>query len=118
MPRRRSAVSALTDAPLRLVLTCEHGGPRVPRRYAPLFRDAPGVLGTHRAYDAGALEVARILSRKLRAPLLYSTVSRLVVDLNRSAHHPKLFSEFTRPLPAEERARILRRHYLPHRHAV
>jgi predicted N-formylglutamate amidohydrolase len=105
--------------PDRLILTCEHGGNRVPRRWAPRFRGAGGVLRTHRGWDIGALVLARRLSRRLGAPLFHSSVTRLLVDLNRSAGNRRaLFSEFVRGLDDAEKRRILERHYLPHRARV
>lgn len=103
---------------LSLLLTCEHGGNRVPARYRDLFRGAGRVLSTHRGLDIGALEAARFLARQLDAPLISATVTRLLVDLNRSIGHPRLYSEYTRGLPATERAAILAHHYLPYRNAV
>ncbi len=44
-----------------------------------------------------------------------STVSRLLVDLNRSIGHPQLFSAVTRGVPAELRSKIAERHYRPYR---
>jgi predicted N-formylglutamate amidohydrolase len=55
------------------------------------------------------------LAYRLGAPLFFSTVTRLLVDLNRSRHHRGLFSEFTRPLPAKLRQEILAEHYAPYR---
>jgi predicted N-formylglutamate amidohydrolase len=101
--------------PDALVLSCEHGGNRVPARYAPLFRGAGRALATHRGWDAGALPVARRMARRLRVPLHASMVSRLVVDLNRSLHRRDLFSEFTRPLAPAERQAVLARYYYPYR---
>lgn len=105
-------------ARLRLILTCEHGGNRVPVRYAACFREAEVVLASHRGWDAGSLDLARQLSRRLRAPLIAATVTRLLVELNRSPNHPRLFSEFTRDLPQQARDEILRRYYAPHRQRV
>jgi predicted N-formylglutamate amidohydrolase len=103
----------------RLLLTCEHGGNRVPARYARLFRGAAAVLRTHRGWDIGALALARHLSRRLRAPLLHTSVTRLLVDTNRSIGNRRtLFSEFVRELADVEKRRILEDHYLPHRRAV
>lgn len=103
---------------LRLVLTCEHGGNRVPAEYRGLFRGAAGVLATHRGFDAGALTAARFLAARLRAPLVAATTTRLLVDLNRSPHNPAVFSRYTRDLPAEERERLLAMHHRPHRDSV
>jgi predicted N-formylglutamate amidohydrolase len=102
--------------PFRLVITCEHGGNGVPRRWARLFRDSD--LRSHRGYDIGAAPVARALAAAFRAPVFIATTSRLLVDLNRSATHPRLFSEKVRALPPEERSRILAEYYAPHREAV
>ncbi len=101
-----------------VLVTCEHGGNRVPAPWARLLADAAGALATHRGWDPGALPLARELARILRAPLRAATVTRLLVDLNRSPHHPRVFSEWTRGLPAAERALLLARHHGPHRDAV
>lgn len=102
----------------RLLLTCEHGGNRIPTRYRAHFRGAAALLATHRGWDIGALALARRLARGLGAPLIAAEVSRLVVDLNRSPGHPNRFSEFTRGLPRPERERIVREHYRPYRERV
>jgi predicted N-formylglutamate amidohydrolase len=106
--------------PLRdfVLLTCEHGGNRVPAEYARLFQGQRDILATHRAYDPGALLLAKILSRRLKTPLHFSTVTRLLVELNRSLGHPALFSEFTKRLSAAQRDTILRKHYEPYRSQV
>jgi predicted N-formylglutamate amidohydrolase len=72
----------------------------------------------HRAWDPGALELAKAFARAFRAPLHVGTVTRLLVDLNRSLGHRALFSELTRELDTEERARLVARYYRPHRRAV
>jgi len=98
-----------------VILSCEHGGNRVPARYAPLFRGASGVLRSHRGYDLGALDLARGLARRLRAPLFAATTTRLLVDLNRSPGNPSVLSRYARQLPEPERALLLRRLYAPPR---
>src|SRR5258708_4265355 len=85
------------------LITCEHGGNRIPAPYRALFRGSRALLDTHRGYDAGALVMARELARAFKAPLVSSTVSRLLVDLNRSVGHPQLFSPATRGRPAPMR---------------
>ncbi|MDP2955437.1 MAG: N-formylglutamate amidohydrolase [Longimicrobiales bacterium] len=104
--------------PAACLVTCEHGGSRVPARYLPLFAGADEPLASHRGWDAGALTLAREIARRLRAPLRAATVTRLLVDLNRSPHNPRLFSEWTRRLPRDERMELLRAHHTPHRAAV
>ena len=101
-----------------LVLSCEHGGNRVPARYRSAFRGSGPALRSHRGWDPGALQLARQLARGFDAPLLACTTTRLLVDPNRSLGHPSLCSEWARHLPAEERVRIVARWWRPHREAV
>jgi predicted N-formylglutamate amidohydrolase len=71
-----------------------------------------------RSAAIGALVCAREFASAFAAPLVYSTTSRLLVELNRSPHHPDIFSSMTRNLPAEERERIMERYYSPYRGEV
>jgi len=105
----------LPPEPVAFVVTCEHGGNAIPRRYRRLFHGQARLLSTHRALDIGALDLARSLARLLRAPLFYSTTSRLVIDLNRSLHHRQVFSEFTRTLPPNDREHLMSKYYRPYR---
>lgn len=100
------------------LITCEHGGNRIPKAYRPLFEGHAALLGTHRGYDPGALGTARALARSLAAPLVSSTISRLLVDLNRSLGHPHIFSTMTRYAPTALRTKIIEQHYLPYRQRV
>lgn len=100
------------------VISCEHGGSAIPRRYRDLFRGQARLLATHRALDIGALGLARSLARLLHAPLFYSTTSRLLIDLNRSLHHRRVFSEFTRSLTLRDREQLISRYYLPYRNRI
>ncbi len=100
------------------LVTCEHGGNRIPAEYAGVFRGWRRILATHRGFDPGALAMARQLAAALDAPLVASTVSRLVVDLNRSLGNPRVWSDATRVLPPAGKQRIVRRHYAPYRQRV
>jgi predicted N-formylglutamate amidohydrolase len=112
---RRTARSA---RPLSWLVSCEHGGARVPAAYASLFADAGALLASHRGFDRGAYALARALSARLEAPLHASRTTRLLVDLNRSPHHPRLFSERTASLSRERQRLLLAAHYWPYRRAV
>ena len=101
-----------------ILLTCEHGGNDVPSEYQHLFEDAHHVLETHRGWDIGILPFAEAMARTLQAPLISSTVSRLLVELNRSLGHPQLFSEFSERLPKQARKELLEKYYFPHREMV
>ncbi|TWT94003.1 N-formylglutamate amidohydrolase [Stieleria varia] len=111
---------ALSTRPIRFVLTCEHGGNEIPTAYQGLFDsgEARQHLASHRGYDPGALEVAVAVSKRLNVPLLFSTVSRLLVDLNRSQETPNLFSKFVNAATVQTRQAILDEHYHPYRNGV
>jgi predicted N-formylglutamate amidohydrolase len=110
-------VSIRIDA---VVVTCEHGGRRVPAEWTDLFRGGGAVraLESHRGWDPGALGMARRIARRLGAPLRVAIVTRLLVELNRSPHHRSLFSRFVRAQPPDVKERILARHYRPYRRDV
>ena len=62
--------------------------------------------------------MARALASAFDAPLVSSTISRLVVDLNRSIGHPRLFATPIRDSSSALRAAIIDRHYRPYRDEV
>lgn len=97
---------------MRLIVSCEHGGNEIPPRYRALFSASGRLLASHRGYDPGALTVARDFAAAFGAELFYSTVSRLLVELNRSMGHPQLFSY---QVPDSAREELLKRYYLPYR---
>ncbi len=103
---------------IALVLSCEHGGNRVPAPYRELLRGARPLLSSHRGLDLGALELARDLQRRFGAPLHACTATRLLVDANRSRGHPRLFSPWTLRLPRAGQEALLERYWRPHRSAV
>ena len=103
---------------MKLVLSCEHGGNRVPRPYTRLFGGCERVLASHRGWDPGALWLARKLARDFDAPLHATTVTRLLVDTNRSEHHSRLFSSWCAPLSRKERDIVIERYYRVHRGAL
>lgn len=98
-----------------LVITCEHGGNRIPSRYVDLFKTNQVLLSSHRGFDPGALSMAKDLAATFKAPLVASTVSRLLVDLNRSVGNPSLHFEAVRNEPSELREIILKHYYQPYR---
>lgn len=111
------AAAAKTGGTFYLV-TCEHGGKRVPAAYRALFVGRDALLASHRGHDPGALVLAREMAAALGAPLVAATISRLVVDLNRSPGHRGRFSEVTRVLSQDEQTAIHARYYQPYRRRV
>ena len=74
-------------------------------------------METHRGYDLGALDLFNTL-KPLADHSYFSETSRLLVELNRSLHHPKLFSEYSEKLSGEEKKEVLDTYYFPYRNSV
>lgn len=98
-----------------IVLSCEHGGHGVPARYRERFAGATHLLESHRGWDPGALVLAKALARALGAPLVASTTTRLLVDLNRSKGNPSRIGVRVRTLSPTELEGIDRLYYDPYR---
>ena len=107
------------------VILCDHASNRIPERYGDLGLTASERL-THIAWDPGALAVSRELSGLLDAPLVESTVSRLIIDCNRALDAPDLIwtlSERTRiaaneSLSEEERDFRIASYHRPYHGAI
>lgn len=99
-------------------MSCEHGGCKIPASLRRHFTGKQLLLQSHRGWDKGALELARELSEIIGAPLVASETCRLVIDLNRSLHHPHLFSEFTEQCDIETKLDIINGIYRPYRNKV
>jgi predicted N-formylglutamate amidohydrolase len=65
-----------------LLILCEHATNIIPRQLNRLGL-GDDILLSHRAWDIGALAVAKALAKQCSAPLIASEISRLVIDLNR-----------------------------------
>lgn len=102
----------------QLLLTCEHASNAVPAALRSCFDGKRAVLRSHRGYDIGALAVAQQMARVLHAPLLAGGITRLLVDLNRSARHRQVHSEFAESLAAPARAALIEQWHTPFRAAA
>lgn len=113
-------MNRVLDEPGRwsLVLSCEHGGNVVPPVYEELFAGHDELLQSHRGWDPGTLELGTLLRDRLGAPLVSTTVTRLLIDTNRSVGRPTLFSELSHDLDAAQRQRVIETYYKPHRGRV
>ncbi len=114
-----AAVNHLSpDRPV-LVVTCEHGGNDIPAELQSRFvtTRAKRALASHRGYDPGALATAQCFA-ELTPNVHWVTVSRLVIDLNRSLDNESLFSKFMRDLDEEAKLELIAKHYAPHRDSV
>jgi predicted N-formylglutamate amidohydrolase len=101
--------------PTRLFISCEHAVNTVPPAYHHLFQQHESLLQTHRAIDFGAIEIALHLTQTLNCDYTSASVSRLLIDCNRSLNHPHCFSEFTKSLPENEKTQLVEQYYLPYR---
>ena len=107
------------------VIVCDHASNRIPDKYGDLGLSHTERL-SHIAWDPGALAVSHQLSDLLDAPLVQSTVSRLVIDCNRDLDAPDLIwtlSETTRiaaneNLPPEERQYRIEHFHKPYHASI
>ena len=100
---------------IQLLITCEHGGNRIPTAYRSLFLRSRALLDSHRGYDPGALVMAKQLASRLGGALVVSEVSRLLVELNRSIGNPTVHGEAIWTASEKQRREIVERYYSPYR---
>jgi predicted N-formylglutamate amidohydrolase len=122
---RDAAIVSNGDGMSPFVVLCDHASRRIPERYGDLgLMEAE--LTCHIAWDLGASAVSATLSEILDAPLVQSSVSRLVIDCNRRLDAPNLIwtqSEATRIVANEgideaERQYRIDHFYLPYHEAI
>jgi predicted N-formylglutamate amidohydrolase len=107
------------------ILLCDHASNAVPPDLGDLGVP-PDEFRRHIAYDIGAAAVTRGLARRLDAPALLTTFSRLVVDPNRGRDDPTLIMRLSdgavvpgnRHVDAAETARRIARFYDPYDRAI
>ncbi|WP_296593174.1 N-formylglutamate amidohydrolase [Roseibium sp.] len=108
------------------VFVCDHASNFFPPPYDTSLGVSEPEKSAHIAWDPGALGVARELSRRLDAPLVHTTVSRLIIDCNREESRADLIpclSETTqisgnRDLSADEKAFRLNLAHRPFHKAI
>lgn len=102
---------------MKLILSCEHGGNSIPREFKSLFAGQDAVLETHRGFDPGALDLFYHLSDLADFSTAHE-ISRLLIEVNRSLHHPQLFSEFLKNTSLQEKEYLIEEYYLPYRRKI
>ena len=100
------------------MITCEHAGNDVPTEYGHVFTGSEQVLSSHRAWDPGALEFAQRVAGILAVPVFSCTITRLLIDTNRSPGHRALFSEFSSVLSNREKEWLIHTIYHPYRDPI
>lgn len=101
-----------------VIITCEHAGNSIPVEYRYLFVKAAEILNSHRGWDPGALYAAELISKQLQAPLYSFPVTRLLIEVNRSLGHRRLFSEFSKILSASHKKQLIENYYTPYRGGI
>jgi len=66
-----------------ILFTCEHATSRIPEELGTLGLSREDLDNCKDLYDPGALELAQALAKEFDASLLWSDLSRLVIDMNR-----------------------------------
>ena len=113
------------DPETGLVVVCDHADNRLPPEYGDLGLPA-AEFRRHIAYDPGAAAVARGLARRLGAPAVLSTFSRLLIDPNRGEDDPTLIMRLSdgavvpgnAAVDAMEKARRTARFHAPYHAAI
>jgi len=103
-----------------VLITCEHAVNRVPAIFSSFidYRDK-AALDTHAGYDPGALAIAHSLARRMNAPVFKGSISRLVVDLNRSeTNRHGIFGSIGKKLDKARRETALEKWHRPFHESV
>lgn len=113
---------------MAFLVTCEHGSQGVPAWLLDkLAGSVPGIqpsqavedaLAMLSDSDAGALDAAKHFAKTLRCRMISAEYSPRVVDVNRAARNPAVFSKLTRTLAKVDRARLIREVHEPYRQSV
>ncbi len=100
--------------PTILIISCEHGSNKIPKKYAHLFKHRPSAFNTPDAFDIGAQHLAQHLHKVLKCDLVQTKVSRLLIDCNHSKSKlTQCFSKFTKKLPKADKQLLIDTYYLP-----
>ncbi|HEX3020658.1 MAG TPA: N-formylglutamate amidohydrolase [Chitinispirillaceae bacterium] len=101
-----------------IIITCEHGGNQIPEYLSTIFKDNAELLESHRGWDPGAIQLALKLSTELNCLSFSETISRLVIDQNRSLTNKQVFSRIAQNLTVEQKNHIISVIYKPYRNAI
>lgn len=99
---------------LPLVFSCEHATSHMPPKWGSRLGFSRQFLQSHRGVDKGAAWLAKQLAHYCKSPLLLGKVSRLLIDLNRSASNGQRWHLRAERLSLSEKAEIAQTYYEPH----
>ena len=89
-PNPVELVNETSKAPV--LLLCEHAGRVIPKTLGTLGLNEKALM-SHISWDIGAEALARNLAKRLNAPLILQSYSRLVIDCNRPPGSPESILE-------------------------
>lgn len=101
-----------------IVFTAEHASHAIALEYQHLFIGKEKLLSSHRGFDAGTKEIASFLAKSFKTRAFYGKYSRLLIDLNRSSHHPTAFSKLCQKLIPGQKQKIISTIHDPHYEAI
>lgn len=90
------------------IISCEHGGNKIPDFAKHEIFIPEKILNSHKAYDKGACSIAIKLGELLGKKPIINTYSRLVIDFNRSLHHKNIFSKYSKNIKSEIRDQLVK----------
>ena len=102
---------------MKIIFTCEHGGNDIPELYYGIFNNGFEDLNSHKGLDYGTLYLISYC-KDLSDFDISNSISRLLIELNRSLHHPKLFSKYSKVLSDLDKDNIINTYYSSYRNLV
>ncbi len=98
-----------------LVLSCEHAVDTIPDKYRDLFQKPLSSRLQKKAMDHGALNITKQISQILHCDFTQNSVSRLLIDCNRSLANKRCFSKYSNTLSEAEKQTLIDQYYTPFR---
>ena len=108
----------MKQKPVIIILSCEHAVNTIPPEFERYFTEHSALLNSHRGIDFGAAAIARHLSQSLNCYLLSATISRLLIDYNRTLNQPGCFSEISKNSPDALKQTLIESYYQPYRQQI
>lgn len=105
----------MNSKPPVFLITCEHAEEKIPAPFSHNTELSKKNLPEHTFFDPGARSIAKSLAKHLNTDCYSGSVSRQIVDCNRSLHHPSLFGKHLPHLSKGEKEEILNLYYYPMR---
>lgn len=102
---------------MKLVLTCEHASNAIPEAFKPQFAGDQWRLNSHEGYDPGAFAIFEELKEFADFSRVYPW-SRLLIEVNRSLHHPQLLSSISKAFSQTDKRILIEQYYQPYRDQI